>query len=133
MHRGPRMAMSSRFDLNRELPKESTVHANPDIERILQFLSATELNLTRLQQDIDRIHADLQQIRALVVASAITTEEVFMDADTFDDRRAPTEPRHPTLESQQHQPSRRQVIEEARQRARAWAATLPQYEQRNRS
>jgi hypothetical protein len=134
MHRGPRMSMSSHFTLNREPPQESTVHVNPDIEQILQFLSVTKLNLTCLQQDIDRIHANLQQIRSLVVASMMATEDaVFMDADTFNDRQAPTEPHHPTLDSQQRQPSHRQVIKEACQWARAWAATLPHHDQWNRS
>lgn len=77
--------MPTHFTLNQELPQEYAAHENPDIKRILQFLSTTELNLTRIQKDIDHIHTNIQQIRLLVLAMTITAEDVFLDADTFDD------------------------------------------------
>ena len=78
--------MSSGDTHNRELPQYSTVHANLDIDRILQFLNTTDVKLTRLKEDINRMHTDLQQMHSLVVASARTAvdEDLIMDAAPID-------------------------------------------------
>ena len=75
--------MSSGDTHNRELPQYSTVHVNLDIDRILQFLNTTDVKLTCLKEDIDRMHTDLQQMHSLVVASARTAvDEDLIEAAT---------------------------------------------------
>ena len=108
--------MSSGDTHNRELTQYPTGHANLDIDLILQFLNTTDVKLTRLKEDIDRMHTDLQQMRSLVVASARTAvdEDLIMDAAPIDHGRETIAPRGSIPEPPKHQLSRKGVEEEHR-------------------
>ena len=110
--------MSSGDTHNRELPQYSMVHVNLDIDQILQFLNTTDVKLTRLKEDIDRMHTD-QQMRSLVVASARTAvdEDLIMDAAPIDHGRETIAPRGSIPEPPKHQLSHKGVEEEHRKQA----------------
>jgi hypothetical protein len=60
---------------------------DPDADRILQFLDATECNLECLQQDIKRIQIDLHQVHLLDIDRTPAPEDIiFIDASTFEDQ-----------------------------------------------
>ena len=97
--------MSSDDTHNRELPQYSTVHANVDIDRILQFLNTTDVKLTRLKEDIDRMHTDVQELRSLLVTTARTAvvDDLITDTAPMDHGRQIVAPKGYIPEPPKHQ------------------------------
>ena len=81
-----------------------------------RFLNTTDVKLTRLKEDIDRMHTDLQQMRSLVVASARTTvdDNLIMDAAPIDHGRETIAPLGSIPEPPKHKLCRKGVEEEHR-------------------